>query len=185
MPTNVEISWVTIEFDSDDTDAVLGKKLFKAGFEGFSKAVYVIRLKSPFSINYPLEHTPVLYIGEGQVVKRLLAHRKWIKRLQGLGYSFGLEVAVCSPRVKKNAIAYKFFEAHLLRVFKDTYGSLPLKNKNKELIATNHLYSKSATTNVLGPGSGTKRMWAIQPLPSNPFRDVFERTHAVMQRSGT
>ena len=180
MSTNVAITWYWIDFDPKETKKKIQMKLEAEGAKAalFPKAVYVIRLKSPFSINYPTRHTPVLYIGEGRVLSRLVSHRKWALRMQKLGYPFGLEVAVCFPLVKHNAVAYKTFEAHLLKVFFERYGSLPLKNSIKETMAFNHQYHRVATKGILGPGSGTKHMWAIQPLPSNPFKDVFERTHA-------
>jgi hypothetical protein len=180
MSTTVAINWYWIDFDPKETQKKIKRKLEAAGAEShlFPRAVYVIRLKSPFSINYPTRHTPVLYIGEGRVLSRLVSHRKWALRIQSLGYPFGLEVAVCFPRVKKNTGAYKTFEAHLLKVFSDRYGSLPLKNSINETMAFAHQYSRVATSGILGPGSGTRHMWAIQPLPSNPFQDVFERTHA-------
>ena len=90
-----------------------------------------------------------------------------------------MEVACCFPRVQKNANAYKVFEAHLLNLFFDRYGSLPLKNSISEYKAYAHEYDRVATKYVLGPGSGTKHNWAIRPLPSNPFQKVFEKTHAV------
>ncbi len=180
MPTTVTIKWFWIDFDPMETKKKIQQKLEAQDVAAhlFTKAVYVIRLKSPFSISYPSRHTPVLYIGEGHVLSRLDSHRKWASRMQDLGYSFGLEVAVCFPRVQKNAAAYKTFEAHLLKVFSDRYGSLPLKNSINETMAFNHQYNRVATSGILGPGSGAKHMWAIRPLPSNPFQDVFERTHA-------
>lgn len=180
MPTTVTIKWFWIDFDPKETKKKIQQKLEGQGTAAhlFPKAVYVIRLKSPFSISYPSRHTPVLYIGEGHVLSRLVSHRKWASRMQDLGYRFGLEVAVCFPRVQKNAAAYKTFEAHLLKVFSDRYGSLPLKNSINEAMAFNHQYNRVATSGILGPGSGAKHMWAIRPLPSNPFQDVFERTHA-------
>ena len=180
MATTVPIKWYWIDFDPNETKKQIELRLEAEGARAalFPKAVYVIRLKSPFSINYPIKHTPVLYIGEGNVSRRLYSHRKWAERLQQLGYSFGLEVAVCFPLVRHNAAAYRTFEAHLLTVFNKRYGSLPLKNSIKEHMAYDHQYDRVATTGILGPGSGTRHMWAIQPLPSNPFRDVFERTHS-------
>ena len=180
MVTTVSINWYWIDFDPKETKKQIKQKLEAKGANArlFSKAVYVIRLKSPFSINYPDRHTPVLYIGEGSVLSRLVSHRIWAKRLQNLGYPFGLEVAVCFPLVRNSPVAYKNFEAHLLKVFFRRYGSLPLKNSIKETMAIDHQYNRVATSGILGPGSGTRHKWAIQPLPSNPFQDVFKRTHA-------
>lgn len=181
MPTKVAITWYWIEFDPSETKGKFSRRLVAEGAKAalFSKAVYVIRLQSPFSISYPNRHTPTIYIGEGNILDRLNSHRTWATRMQDLGYPFPLEVACCFPRVQKNVSAYKVFEAHLLNVFYDRYGSLPLKNSINEHMAYAHEYDRVATKGVLGPGSGTKHNWAIRPLPSNPFQSVFEKTHAV------
>lgn len=181
MPTNVSIDWYWIDFDPSETKQRIQRRLEDKNADPrlFAKAVYVIRLKPPFSIGYPTRHTPVLYIGEGKLLSRLNAHRKWAVRMRSLGYKFELEVACCFPRVQKNANAYKVFEAHLLNVFHSRYGSLPLKNSIHENMAYDHRYGRVATNGILGPGSGTNHMWAIRPLPSNPFQEVFEKTHTV------
>jgi hypothetical protein len=181
MPIKVKIEWFWITFDPNETRKLIKQRLNAEGAESqlWPKAVYVIRLQAPFSIAYPKRHTPVLYIGEGAILSRLIAHRKWAKRMQKLGYPFPLEVAVCFPRVQNNENAYKAFEAHLLNVFSVRYGSLPLKNSINENMAFDHGYGRIATKGVLGPGSGAKHKWAIRPLPSNPFLTVFEKTHAA------
>lgn len=181
MTAQVVISWHWINFDPKDTRKKLVERLETARvpMTRISRSVYVIRLKSPFAISYPSNYTPVLYIGEGNLLQRLNAHRCWTAKLQGLGYAFPLEVAICCPRVKNNYDAYRNFEAHLLNVFSSRYGSLPLKNAINEHTAYDHAYERIATSGILGPGSGTKHMWSIQPLPSNQFKDIFDRTHAA------
>ena len=143
------------------------------------RGVYVIRIKAPFGIAYPKGHSPTLYIGEGDVPSRLYGHRKWVKRFQSLGYEFPTEIACAFPRVRKNKSAYKNFEAHLLEVFFRRYGTLPLRNSIHETRHFDHSYTKVATHGIIGPGSGTKHTWAVQPLPANSFRKVFQRTHAA------
>jgi hypothetical protein len=179
MAENVKITWHWVDFDPNTTRSNLKQQLvdISAPMTLIDRAVYVIRFKPPFAISYPDKYTPVLYIGEGDLINRLLAHREWTKRLLGLGYNFPLEVAFCCPRVKGNICAYQVFEAHLLKVFYERYGSLPLKNSIHENMAYDHQYDKIATSTVLGPGKGTRRTWSIQPLASNPFKAVFERTH--------
>lgn len=181
MTAPVQIAWHWTGFDPKETQAKLKQRLEEAGapMTRIDRAVYVIRLQAPFAIQYPTKYTPVLYIGEGNLLTRLNAHRKWAETLLGLGFRFPLEVACCCPRVKGNTEAYKVFEAHLLNVFYERYGSLPLKNSIHEYKAYDHHYERVATSAVLGPGRGNKPMWAIQPLPSNPFKPVFDRTHAA------
>ncbi|MGV0958537.1 MAG: hypothetical protein ACOYB1_01780 [Limnohabitans sp.] len=177
--TKIKITWHFIEFNPNETKGQLSAKLIEKGANPqlFKKSVYVIRLRSPFSVSYPQRHTPTLYIGEGNILSRLNAHRKWINRLQKLGYPFPIEVACCFPRVNGNAAAHKVFEAHLLNVFFNRYGSLPLKNSNNQTKVYAHQYERTATSGILGPGSGNKHNWAISPLPANPFQAVFSKTH--------
>lgn len=179
MTATVQIDWYWIGFDPKETKAKLKQRLVDVGVPMtlIDRAVYVIRLQSPFAVNYPNKHSPVLYIGEGNLLSRLVSHRKWSERMLNLGFRFPLEVACCFPRVQKNSGAYKVFEAHLLSVFFKRYGSLPLKNSIHEHKAYDHQYGRVATNMVLGPGNGTRHMWAIKPLPSNPFEAVFKKTH--------
>ena len=168
-----------MEFHATETRSKVEARIrSKVARKSLLQAVYVIRLKSPFAIAYPEKYSPVLYIGEGDLLARLDKHRAWTAKLCSLGFDFPLEVAFCFPRVRNNADAYKTFEAHLLEVFSRRYGSLPLKNTINEHKAFDHEYDGVATSEVLGPGKGTKAMWAIRPLPSNPFQQVFQRTHA-------
>ena len=181
MPASVAIKWFWFDFDPKNTKAKIKSAILDAGAKEhlLDRGVYVIRMKAPFGIAYPKGHTPTLYIGEGDVVSRLDNHRKWISRLQSMGYVFPIEIACSFPRVKKNEVAYRNFEAHLLEVFFQRYGTLPLRNSIHESRNYNHQYSKIATHGIIGPGSGTKHKWAIQPLPANSFRTVFQRTHAA------
>lgn len=181
MAALVRVDWVWFDFDPSMTAGKIKSAITTRGVKPslLDRGVYVVRLKSPFGIAYPKGHSPTLYIGEGKVVSRLCGHRDWVERLQGLGYPFPIEVACAFPRVQKNTAAYKELEAHLLAVFYRRYGTLPLKNSIHETRKFQHAYAKVATHGIIGPGSGTKHMWAISPLPANSFRTVFERTHAV------
>lgn len=181
MPASVEISWKWIDFDPSKTKSAITADLIHAGAKEtqLDRGVYVIRLKSPFGIAYPGGHSPTLYIGEGDVPSRLYGHRAWVKRFQSLGFAFPVEVAFSFPRVRKNKGAYREFEAHLLEVFFRRYGTLPLRNSIHETRHYKHSYTKVATHGIIGPGSGTKHTWSIQPLPANSFRTVFQRTHAA------
>ena len=181
MSAIVSIRWYWIDYDPTDTKTTIKNRLLDVGAieSQFDRAVYVIRMKAPFGIAYPKGHTPTLYIGEGKIISRLDAHREWAKRFQSLGYKFPLEVACAFPRVKKNYNAYREFEAHLLQLFFNRYDTLPLKNSIHENKHYDHAYGKIATHGIIGPGSGSSHTWAIQPLPANSFRTVFQRTHAT------
>jgi hypothetical protein len=178
----VNINWFWIDqFSADMTaseirDAANTARGDARPLQRFPQSVYVIRTKPPFAIQYPNEKhfSPTLYIGEGNLVSRLSAHRKWLTELQEQGQKFTFEVAFCMPRLAGNKEAYKDYEAFLLSNFKQKFGSLPLHNKQNESTRFKHGYQQSEK--VIGPTSGVRYTWAIQPLRSNKFRDVFKRT---------
>jgi hypothetical protein len=141
------------------------------------RSVNVIRAADSFAIKYPVKYSPTLYIGEGRFKQRITSHRRWLSAIYDFTGKFSLEVAICFPRVRNNPQAYKEFEEHLLSVFCDCYGSLPLRNKIHEKPQFGHGYKKIATTEVLGPGKGRKYMWALEPLKANAFHKAYVKTH--------
>lgn len=181
MPT-VPIDWFWMDdFTVDDTAAQIREQAQNAIRKGggkvrktFAQAVYVIRTEKPFAIQYPLRFSPTIYIGEGNLISRLNSHRKWLKKVQKQGHQFQFEVAFCLPRLSGNGDAYKDYEAFLLSEFKRKYGALPLRNKQNESVLFKHQYRHTET--VTGPTKGVRYRWAIQPLPANPFRRVFQQT---------
>ena len=181
MP-NVPIRWYWMEdFTVDVTVGQMYQQAQEAmrrsgdtAEDSFSRAVYVIRTEKPFAIQYPLRFSPTIYIGEGNLLSRLNSHRAWLKKFQEQGHDFQFEVAFCLPRLQGNRAAYKDYEAYLLSAFKKKYGALPLRNKQNESVVYKHQYSH--TESVIGPTKGVRYRWAIQPLPSNSFRKVFEQT---------
>ncbi|WP_156025766.1 hypothetical protein [Sulfitobacter sp. 20_GPM-1509m] len=131
------------------------------------RGVYVIRFARPYSVNYPNRPSPVLYIGEGDTLKRLQGHLKnWLRDLSKTMPGVWIDARVTQPRVQRNAEAYKEVEADLLSYFCEVYGAMPLFNKNKEYFGTSNQYTRTFL-NVLNPGSGKGYKWAISPLRSN------------------
>lgn len=171
MATEVQISWTWIEIEPTDGATQIRDKLIskRIKLEHLSKVVYVIRSSNGFCIDYPLKHSPVLYIGEGRFLQRIRSHFRWIDTLIALPGQMPIEVAICTPRVRNNGFAHREFEAYLLGRFFDLYGSLPLRNKNHENTKYAHVYERAAVTTVFGPGQGKRYKWAIRPLKSNPF----------------
>lgn len=171
MPAHVKIEWAWICVTSSDKPAVIKERLIEAGVDLtlISKAVYVVRASAGFCIDYPSRHSPVLYIGEGRFLQRLRSHLNWIKELVALPGQMPIEVAVSVPKVRNNVKAHREFEAFLLNRFFEEYGSLPLRNKNRENTRFNHTYENAVINEVLGPGKGKRYKWAIRPLKSNPF----------------
>jgi hypothetical protein len=169
MAASVNIEWFWLELDLAEKWKAVEAKLVASGadLKKLSKSVYVIRAADSFAIKYPRKYSPTLYIGEGGFKQRITTHRKWLASIYELAGEFPLEVAICFPRVRNNTIAHREFEAHLLSIFLKQYGSLPLRNKNKENAQYKHTYQRQATSEVLGPGSGKKYKWALEPLKAN------------------
>lgn len=179
MATQVQIAWKWIEINTNTTKAQIKKLLKEHGIkdDDLTRAVYVIRAKDVFAIEYPLGVSPTLYIGEGKFFQRIDIHRKWIKQIFEQKILFPLEIAVATPRVKHNAVAYKELEAFLLHEFETNFGSLPMNNKNHETIKFGHKYDSSEINSVIGLGRGKRYKWAIKPMKSNAFHSLFHRTH--------
>ena len=106
------------------------------------RAVYVIKILPPFSLSYPLQPSPVIYLGKGKVWNRLSqGHSKWIKKIhEKLGVRF--LVNYCCPRRQKYEAAYENVEADLIQMFVDKFGTLPLMNGRKEWPKKKWTYDK-------------------------------------------
>lgn len=181
MSTQVTLSWKRIRFVSTDTWKTTEDKLDEAGINlsRLRRSVYVIR-SSRFAIAYPIDNSPVLYIGEGDFQQRFESHRRsWVAALSELMTEFPLEAYVCCPRVPNNTVAHRVLEAHLLNVFKDSFGSLPLRNLQNEYAAYdyNHEYDPAEVNKVLRNGRGKTFAWALKPMSRNPLYDAYEKTH--------
>lgn len=155
-PTNASDGWKPIKNLLANLDSNLPKK-----------GVYVIRMCRPFSINYPKRPSPVLYIGEGQIKKRLTEHLKsWVIDLAADMPNLRIEIRTTEPKIRNNNAAHKDVEADLLWKFCELYGALPLLNRQNEYHERLHIYRKGFF-NVLNPGSGKGYKWALLPVASN------------------
>ncbi len=180
MARTFELKWHWINFDTDDTWSVVLRKLKNAGLRevDLSRSVYAIRLKADFGIRYPKGVSPTLYVGEGRLRQRVDAHRKWLREMEKTFGELSLQLAVSTPRVQNNSVAYREVEAALIQFFLSKYGSAPFKNSNKEYQKYGHVFLKSSLAEPLTPGSGTRYHWAVEPTHINKFYDVFVRTHS-------
>lgn len=174
-----KIEWHWIEFGPADTWSVVLAKLRNAGIseKDLSRTVYAIRLSAKFGINYPKGVSPTLYVGEGHLKQRVDAHRKWLKEMEKIFGPLKLQLAVSTPRVRNNKIAYKEVEAALIQFFIKKYGSAPFKNSDIEYQKFDHVFEKKSLSEALMPGSGTRYYWAVEPTKINKFYSVFHRTH--------
>jgi hypothetical protein len=176
----LSLAWRYIPLSLADTPAVIWQHLAQAGVDtaALGRSVYVIRLNEPFAIDYPRGVSPVLYIGEGDFVARVSAHRRtWLQHLPELVETCGLQVAVATPRVRNNTQAYRHVEALLIDEFAAEFGTAPLNNKQYEHSPTAHEVVRAELREPLLRGKGSRYTWALRPLQANVFAEVFARTH--------
>ena len=89
-------------------------------------AAYAIAICIPFTMRYPKDHSPIVYIGEGMAHARFKEHlsEKLLPMLATkLPAKFDFWVLPCMGKLVVQAT-----EAAMLQSFEDTYGSKPLFN---------------------------------------------------------
>lgn len=89
-------------------------------------AAYAIAIRIPFTIAYPKDHSPIVYIGEGMAHARFKEHlaEKLLPMLATrLPAKFDFWVLPCDDKPMVVAT-----EAAMLRSFEETYGGRPLFN---------------------------------------------------------
>ena len=132
------------------------------------RGVYVICLSHPFAIQYEAGLSEIIYIGQGNVIKRLKSHYKrslfrFMQSLAGTNFDF----YISEPKMRGPGIAthyYKHVEHELLKRFSEQIGGgkrkFPLLNK------------KSGTNKNLKCGrgwdkplkrAGKRPQWALEP----------------------
>jgi len=179
MARTFKLHWHWIDFDTEHTWATVLRKLKNAGVRehDLSRSVYAIRLKARFGIKYPKGVSPTLYVGEGRLRQRVETHRKWLREMEKTFGDLSLQLAVATPRVQNNSVAYKEVEAALIQFFLKKYGSAPFKNSDIEYQKFGHVFTASSLAEPLTPGKGTRYHWAVEPTHINSFYKVFMRTH--------
>jgi len=84
-----------------------------------------------------------------------------------------LVLAVATPRVRNNNVAYKESEAARMQFFVNKYGSAPLRNNHIEHQKYGHSYAATELREALTPGKGMRFRWAIQPMKANKFYKTY------------
>ena len=176
----IKIKWAYIEWDVGFTwakDIVPQIQECKLNITDLNRAVYIIRTKGNFAIDYPKLPSPTLYIGEGDFRARISRHKTWLKELRELVGEFPFEIAIAIPRAKNNVFMYKEMEADLLHEFKSIYGVTPLLNKQLEYHNKEHTYLPyKEFIRPLQIGRGKRIAWGLRPLPSNRQYDNYWKT---------
>jgi hypothetical protein len=160
----------------------LGAALERQGYtrEELKRCVYVIRMVGDFTVAYPDDYSPVLYIGRGDASVRLGAHlRNWLSEVRTFGREVKIEVRICRPRRRAHADLFKFVEARLIRDFQKTNGAIPFFNSRREnKFESGTRFTKNDEKKfraAIGLGRRTPPQWAIQPTPANPAYEVYNK----------
>lgn len=178
---SVKIDWKWIYWRSDYKwkDDIFPSLIDQGlNISDLKNSVYVIRLNTPFAIQYPLGISPLIYIGEGNFQSRISSHsKKWLCNLSEIIESSGLHIGVATPRSIENPNTYKDTEAALIHEFFNLYGTAPLNNKQYEYQKFDHDFDKKELRIALTIGQGMKYKWAIKPMKANIFYQHYHKTH--------
>jgi hypothetical protein len=173
MAAKVKLDWHFIEFRGADVGSwrALKNAVDLNEHEGLltDRAVYIIRVRRPFSFAYGCRHSPVAYIGKGQAQKRITSHLKsWIPKLSEKIPDLRIRIYYCEPKVRWHGTNCEGVEADLIAKFVERYGARPLRNRNTPTDDYERIY-RPKELEVLHPGKGGGFHWALTPLPNSHF----------------
>lgn len=173
MAARIKLDWQGIKFKANEVNGWRSLNKIIEDEESYGifseRAVYVFRIRRPFSFNYEEGHSPVAYIGKGQAQRRITAHLKsWVKEIGRTAPGAEIEILFCEPRAPKVRTVCEGVEADLIAMFEERYGEIPLRNRNRPPKSLTRHYSP-ADLWILHPGKGPGFHWALRPLPSSEF----------------
>jgi hypothetical protein len=140
-----------------------------------NQGIYVINLADNLYLDYDGNPSPVMYIGRGQIMKRISSHLKnWIRNfsesLQGISFN----IWMTEIKVRGLVDAFLDVETDLLDYFYDKFNSFPIQNTiNGRNHYSEHEYNREWNKPLWNP-SNIKNGWSIQPLDNNPWNIEFE-----------
>src|SRR4051812_13308260 len=131
MPT-INVSWEWCSFKPPSVWPMVKKAATETTHLNLStieRCVYVVRIAHTYCVEYRKRASPTLYIGRGSFKQRVTSHLIWINELANLLRDLEIQIWFFSPRVKRNAHAYKTVEADLIEEFVREMGSVPWFNR--------------------------------------------------------
>jgi hypothetical protein len=144
-----------------------------------SQCVYVIRLHGEVAVTYKENHSPVIYIGEGNAYSRLYNHAHWISSLLVSIPNMQIEIHIAEIARKNKKSLYKYIEADMIKWFVDEFDVLPWFNRQRESSKESiYVYDNDAEHDLrkhLRVGQGNKFLWAIRPLQNNDQYKAYEK----------
>ncbi|PZT88230.1 MAG: hypothetical protein DI637_08185 [Citromicrobium sp.] len=132
--------------------------------DSIQHAAYVIWISNPFTFDYGNLQSPVAYIGKGMAHARFKNHISskllpTLEALQGARFDFWVLECLNDDQAKSS-------EADMIRFFEETYGRLPIFNKNRPS-GTSVAAHDDCWLPLDRRRYGGNRTWAVRPLDSN------------------
>ena len=132
------------------------------------RGVYVIALSHPLSIQYRKWRSQVVYIGMGNILRRIKAHLEWtlfdfMRDLSGAEFDFHF----ACPALQGTANYYKHVEHLMLEYFNEQYGGIddsrrfPILNKNRG--SDQHFRGGTDWWKKPLKATGRKPLWELKP----------------------
>jgi len=160
---NTAIYWIQDAFEAQNVPL----KTIKRG-------IYVISLSDPFTINYRIKNSQILYIGIGNIIGRIKSHFETslfdlMQSLSGTNFDFYFAY----PARQNKTDYYKHVEWEMLEHFKNKVGGMdtkrcfPLLNRNA---GSNRGVDDDGKWWVKPlKSSGKRPKWALHPTAHSEF----------------
>jgi hypothetical protein len=185
MPA-IKVQWELCAFKPPSVWPLVKKsatETTRLNLSAIERCVYVVRIAHTYCIEYRLRASPTLYIGRGSFQQRITAHINWINELALLLRDLEIQVWFFTPRVKRNANAYKTVEADLIEEFVKENGSVPWFNRNRPWPVYNHSYEPILKfRHAVLQGRGSHFPWSIRPNGNDEMRSLFEKNFDAQPR---
>lgn len=189
-----DIKWYTINFiinnlnrTSDFCDSIIQniKNQFdnnedKSFQDIYSRSVYVIRFFDTYVVQYAKKHSPVLYIGKGNLRQRLESHiNSWLSEISEELKYYNFELLVSVPKRRNCNDFYECVEGILLEQFLRIYNQLPIRNRRAEYKHKKHNLRDIDTNSInyaLNIHKATQKYkWSIKPITKSNLYETYNR----------
>ncbi len=179
VPATINVDWEYIAFKPPTVWQLVKKGAIdttELSLTEIKRSVYVVRIAHTYCIEYRKRASPTLYIGRGHFQQRLTSHLNWINELAALLRDLEIQVWFFTPRVQRNAAAYKTVEADLIEEFVCEMGSVPWFNRHRPRPVHDHSYVPMLRfRHAVLQGRGSHFPWSIRPNGNNDeMRQLFD-----------
>lgn len=171
--SNERRNWIEKEIVScilEELDATWKKYQWDTHLSKVGKGVYVITLSGNMCIQYPNKESQVIYIGSGEIRKRIKAHLiNWVTHFSESLHDIKFQIWMTEIKIPGSPNAFRDVEADLIEMFETEYGDLPIENsKAGNYHKNNHHYNTEWEIPLKINGS-INSGWCIAPMPDNEW----------------